>query len=74
MSRTLICVDRLQETRHDVILTKNQPRIVHVNIGHVDLDSDESGKGKGVFGFCASEVSCSGDVLASPMHGALREK
>ena len=30
VSRTLISVDRRQETGHDVILTKNQPRIVDV--------------------------------------------
>ena len=27
---TLISVDRLQETGHDVILTKNPPRIINV--------------------------------------------
>ena len=33
MSRTLISVDRRQETGHDVTLTKNQPRIVDVRTG-----------------------------------------
>ena len=31
VSRTLISVDRLQETGHDVILTKNTPRIVNLS-------------------------------------------
>ena len=30
VSRTLISVDRLQETGHDVIITKNKPRIVNL--------------------------------------------
>ena len=42
--------------------------------GHVDLDSDGAGKGRGVFGFCAAEASCSGDVLVRPMLDAQREK
>ena len=42
--------------------------------GHVDLDSDEAGKGRGGFGFCAAEASCSGDVLVRPMLEAQREK
>ena len=33
--RTLISVDRLQETGHDVILTKNKPRIVNLRTGEV---------------------------------------
>ena len=54
VSRTLISVVRLQETRHDVILTKNRPRIINmktgdvmplrknrrVYFGFVDMDSD----------------------------------
>ena len=35
VSRTLISVDRLQETGHDVILTKNHPRIINMKIGEV---------------------------------------
>ena len=65
VSRTLISVDRRQETGHDVILTKNKPQIVdcedrrdhsaqkqqrHVHIGHVALDSDGPGKGRGARG------------------------
>ena len=70
-----------------MIVTKNQPRIVNVRtgetiplreskgmFGHVDLDSDEAGKGRGGFGFCAAEASCSGDVLVRPMLEAQREK
>ena len=34
----------------------------HVHIGRVDLDSDGAGKGRGVFGFCAAEANCSGDM------------
>ena len=30
VSRTLISVDRLQETGHDMILTKNRPRIINM--------------------------------------------
>ena len=57
VSRTLISVDRLQETGHHVILTKNQSsahhqhedrrsdasqeKQRHVHLGHVDVDSDE---------------------------------
>ena len=35
VSCTLISVDRLQETGHDVILTKNHPRIINVTTGEV---------------------------------------
>ena len=35
VSRTLISVDRLQETGHDVILTKSKPRIVNLRTGEV---------------------------------------
>ena len=35
VSRTLISVDRLQETGHDVILTKNRPRIINMKTGEV---------------------------------------
>ena len=35
VSRTLISVDRLQEIGHDVILTKNEPRIVNLRTGEV---------------------------------------
>ena len=35
MSRLLISVDRLQGTGHDVILTKNKPRIVNLRTGEV---------------------------------------
>ena len=45
MSRTLISVDRLQKTGHDVILTNNQPRIVHVRTG----ETIRLRKSKGMF-------------------------
>ena len=60
-----------------MIVTENRPRIVHVrtgeiiplrekqkhvHIGRVDLVSDGAGKGRGVFGFCAEEANCSGDM------------
>ena len=35
MSRTLISVNRLQETGHDVIRTKNKPHIVKLRTGEV---------------------------------------
>ena len=35
VTRTLISVDRLQETGRDVILTKNKPRIVNLRTGEV---------------------------------------
>ena len=35
VSRTLISMDRLQETGHDVIFTKNEPRIVNLRTGDV---------------------------------------
>ena len=35
VSRTLISVDRLQETGHDVISTKDKPRIVNLRTGEV---------------------------------------
>ena len=35
VSRTLISVDRLRETGHDVILTKNHPRIINMKTGEV---------------------------------------
>ena len=35
VSRTLISVDRLQETGHDVTLAKNNPRIINVQTGEV---------------------------------------
>ena len=35
VSRTLVSVDRLQETGHDVILTKNRPRIVNMKAGEI---------------------------------------
>ena len=39
---TLISVDRLQKTGHDVILTKNKPRIVNLRTGEVmPLRQDE---------------------------------
>ena len=42
VSRTLISVDRLQETGHDVVLTKNKPRIVNLRTGEViPLKKDE---------------------------------
>ena len=35
VSRTLISVDRLRETEHDVILPKNHPRIINMKTGEV---------------------------------------
>ena len=35
VSRTLISVDKLQETEHDVIFTKDKPRIVNLRSGEV---------------------------------------
>ena len=35
VSRTFISVDRLQETGHDIIPTKNNPRIMNVKTGEV---------------------------------------
>ena len=35
VSRTLTSVDRLHETGHDVILTKNKQRIVNLSTGEV---------------------------------------
>ena len=35
VSRALISVDRLQETSHDVILTKNKPRSVNTKTGEI---------------------------------------
>ena len=71
VSRTLISVDRLQQTGHDVIFTKNQPSIVnvktdeqwHVHVGHVVVDPDRTSKHRRVFGLCAAEVSSSCDVF-----------
>ena len=37
VSRTLISVDRLQETGHDVILTKSRPHIVNMKTGEILL-------------------------------------
>ena len=43
VSRTLISVDRLQETGHDVILKKNKPRIVNLRTGEVMSLRNEGG-------------------------------
>ena len=85
----MISVDRRQETGHDVILTKNQSRIVDVRTAEtirlskskgivrnrpVALYPDGPGKGRGVFGFCTVKASGSGDVLVGPMFEAQRWK
>ena len=35
VSRTMISVDRLQETGHDVILTKSRPHTVNMKTGEI---------------------------------------
>ena len=80
VSRTPVTVDRLQETGHDVILTKNKPRIVnldrrghaaeegrrHVHSRHVDLGADESLENRELLGCCTAEVSHHIRDLVSP--------
>ena len=72
VSRTLISVDRLQETGHEDILTKSKPRIRqpedrrghaaeerrrHVHSRHVDLGADESLENRKLLGCCTEETS-----------------
>ena len=81
VSRTLISVDRLQETGHDVILTQNRPRIINMKTGDVmplrknrdvfTLDMwiwipTSLSKIRRVFGFCEAEVNRLHDTLVSP--------
>ena len=54
VSRTQISVDRLQETGHDVILTKNKPRIVNLRTGEV-MPLRKDG---GVFSFSTCGSGC----------------
>ena len=83
MSRTLISVDTRQETGHDVILTKNQPRIVNVRTGETIPLRNSKGMfildmwlwiPTGLARAEAPEANCSGDVLVRSMLEALREK
>ena len=81
VSRTLISVDSFQETGHDVVLTKNQPRRVYMKRGgimplreergmfilHLSiLDAGESIESSWLLGFCTAEVVLPSGDLVSP--------
>ena len=81
VSRTLISVDRLQETGHDVIFTKDktthrqledrrghaaEDRRRHAHSRCVDLGADESHEDRRLLGFCTAEVSLHSEDLVSP--------
>ena len=70
VSRTLISVDILRETGHDVILTKNkQERSCHEEgriSRHVDLGAHESHENRKLLGFCTAEVRVHSEDLVSP--------